>query len=333
MKATTELHEIAAKMVSGGKGILAADESSPTLSKRFEKLGIESTEESRRSWREMLFTSASLSKYISGTILYDETFNQSFSNGKSFPEALKELDILPGIKVDTGAKDLQGFPGETVTEGLDGLGPRLEKYRKSGARFAKWRAVINISESTPTRTALIANAHALARYAKLCQQNDIVPIVEPEVLMNGSHTIEESFRATRAALLATFEQLALFDVVLDEMVLKPSMVISGDKCDVQASEEEVARNSVECYRQCVPSAVAGIALLSGGQADSLATSHLNKMNSLYKDLPWPITFSYGRGLQDEAMKTWGGENKNWDAAQAALLKHAEANFKAARGEL
>ncbi len=333
MSTTTELHEIAVKMVSNGKGILAADESSPTLSKRFEKLGIESTEESRRTWREMLFTTPSLSKYISGTILFDETFNQSFSNGQSFPDALTALGILPGIKVDTGAKELQGFPGETVTEGLDGLGARLEGYREKGARFAKWRAVINIGENKPSRTALIANAHALARYAKLCQQNDIVPIVEPEVLMTGSHTIEESFRATRAALLATFEQLALFDVVLSEMVLKPSMVISGDKCEVQATEEEVANNSVECYRQCVPAAVAGIALLSGGQADALATSHLNKMNSLHKDLPWPITFSYGRGLQDEAMRTWGGDANNFDHAQAALFKHAQANFKAACGEL
>jgi fructose-bisphosphate aldolase class I len=333
MTTTTELNRIALQMVSGGKGILAADESSPTLSKRFQKLGIESTEESRRQWREMLFSAPSLSSYISGTILYDETFNQSFANGKSFPDALIELGILPGIKVDTGAKDLQGFPGETVTEGLDGLGARLENYRSRGARFAKWRAVITIGDNTPTTTALVANAHALARYAKLCQQNDIVPIVEPEVLMNGTHTIQRSFRVTRAALLETFEQLALFDVVLDEMVLKPSMVISGDKSEVRASEEEVAINSVECYRQCVPAAVAGIALLSGGQPDSLATSHLNKMNSLYKNLPWPITFSYGRGLQDEAMSTWLGDPSNATKAQAALLKHAEANFKAARGEL
>lgn len=326
------LRAIAAQMVERGKGILAADESSPTLTKRFESLGISSTEETRRDWREMLFASPGLNQWISGVILYDETIRQSTASGVPFPQYMADLGILPGIKVDTGAKPLAGWPGETITEGLDGLGARLAEYYKMGARFAKWRAVITIAEELPSLAAIKANAQALARYAGLCQSEGIVPIVEPEVLMDGDNTIERCFEVTSDTLSATFGALEDLGVELEGMVLKPSMVISGKKCSVQADVQTVAAMTIECYRRTVPAAVGGIALLSGGQSDELASAHLDAMAKL-GPLPWTLTFSYGRALQDLAMKTWLGNLENYTATQKALLMRSEANSLAQRGLL
>lgn len=324
------LKSVAQDMVAPGKGILAADESSPTLTKRFTALGIESTPDSRRSWREMLFTSPSLSNWISGVILYDETFRQQSSRGVLFPEMLKDLELIPGIKVDTGTKPLAGCPGELITEGLDGLAARVAEYRSLGARFAKWRAVITISDKTPTRVAVVTNAHSLARYAKICQSEDLVPIVEPEVLMDGDHSIERCYEVTCNVLEETFSALHLFDVDFESMVLKPSMVVSGKDSPLQADEEMVGAMSVECYKDNVPASVAGIALLSGGQSDEKAAAHLNAMAKL-GPYPWPITFSYGRALQDLPMKVWLGRPENDALAQQALLERAEAYSKAQRG--
>jgi fructose-bisphosphate aldolase class I len=322
----TEIRTVAAAMVASPKGILAADESSPTLTKRFDAHSIESTAESRRDWREMLFSTPGLSNWISGVILYDETFNQSTKSGVRIPEFLSEKGMIPGIKVDTGAKPLAGRPGELVTEGLDGLGPRLEKYYANGARFAKWRAVISIEDGKPSAMCVRANAHALARYAKLCQESGIVPIVEPEVLMEGDHSIDRCFKVTSEVLAAVFHELRLFDIDFPGMVLKPSMVTPGSLAD-KVSVEEVAEASVRCYKDQVPASVAGIALLSGGQSDQLATDHLAAMNRL-RPLPWPITFSYGRALQDAPLKAWKGDPANNNAAQAALAERAQANSAA-----
>ncbi len=326
-----ELREVARTMVSGGRGLLAADESSPTLTKRFDALGLESTADTRLAWREMLFTTPGLSDWISGVILYDETFRQRLSNGSTVPEFLAANGMLPGIKVDTGAKPMAGRPAETVTEGLDGLAGRLAEYRSLGGTFAKWRAVIKIEENAlPSRPCILANAHALARYARICQSEGIVPIVEPEVLMDGNHSLERSFEVTAATLNAVFAELWNQEVAFDQMVLKPSMVISGKGAAERAGRKEVAAASVECYRNTVPAAVAGIALLSGGQNDHEATEHLALMNEL-GPLPWPITFSYGRALQDAAMNSWASKRNDVPAAQAALADRAGANFAAAAG--
>jgi len=327
----TELESIARAMVSKGRGILAADESTSTIKKRFDSIKLESTEEARRSYREMLFTASGIADYISGVIFYDETLRQKTRAGVPFPELLTKLGIVPGIKVDTGAKPLAGFPGETITEGLDGLRERLAEYHKLGARFAKWRGVIDIGAGVPTAFAIDANAHALARYAALCQEAGIVPIVEPEVLMDGDHTLERCEQVTGDVLVSVFDQLFAHRVHLEGMVLKPNMVISGKKCAQRASATEVAAATVRCLKRFVPSAVPGIAFLSGGQSEREATEHLSLMNQI-GGLPWALTFSYGRALQESALKIWGGKSDSLAAGQTAFLKRARLNGLAQLGK-
>ncbi|MDE0612153.1 MAG: fructose-bisphosphate aldolase class I [Gammaproteobacteria bacterium] len=324
------LSATARAMVAPGKGILAMDESHPTCKKRFDALGIEFTEENRRAYRDMLVTAAGLGDHVGGAILFDETLCQKLLDDTPFPEHLNSIGIVPGIKVDKGAKDLAGHPGEKVTEGLDGLRERLVEYAELGARFAKWRAVITIGEGLPSEACLEANAHALARYAALCQEADLVPIVEPEVLMNGEHDIDRSYEVTVRVLEVTFDQLARQGVWLEGIVLKPSMVISGDRCAEQADVETVAARTVECLKKTVPAEVPGIAFLSGGQSDEEASAHLNAINQ-HPDLPWAVTFSYGRALQQQAMKSWGGAEANRGIGQAAISKRARLNGAAARG--
>jgi fructose-bisphosphate aldolase class I len=325
-----ELDTNAAAMVARGKGILAADESTGTIKKRFDKIGLESSFETRRAYRELLFTAPEADKYISGVILYDETIRQQTAGGKPFPQLLAERGILPGIKVDAGAKAMAGFPGETVTEGLDGLRERLAEYRALGARFAKWRAVIDIGAGIPTRACIAANAEALARYAALCQEATIVPIVEPEVLMDGDHGIERCEEVTDAVLETVFDVLFLHRVRLEGMVLKPNMVIAGKKCARQARPEQVAEATVRCLLRRVPSAVPGIAFLSGGQSESDATLHLSLMNRGRK-LPWELSFSYGRALQQSTLDAWQGLPANVAAGQRAFLKRARLNGLARDG--
>src|SRR6202167_6016913 len=300
-----ELARVARAMVVKNKGILAADESTGTIKKRFDGIKLESTEEHRRSYREMLFTAPGASSWISGVILYDETIRQKTRDGVPFPAYLEKNGIIPGIKVDTGAKPLAQFAGETITEGLDGLRERLAEYRKLGARFAKWRAVIDIGADIPTDFAIAANAQALARYAALCQEQGIVPIVEPEVLMDGDHSIERCESVTSHTLQQVFDALFAHRIMLEGMILKPNMVISGKKASNRANPEQVAEATVRCLKRHVPPAVAGIAFLSGGQSPTEATQHLSLMNKL-APLPWPLTFSYGRALQDTALSAWGG---------------------------
>ncbi len=326
----SELARIASAMVAKNKGILAADESTGTIKKRFDSIQLDSTEEHRRTYREMLFTAAGAAESISGVILYDETIRQKTKDGTPFPEYLARAGIVPGIKVDTGAKPLAAFAGETITEGLDGLRERLIDYHKLGARFAKWRAVIDIAEGIPTSFAIEANAHALARYAALCQEQGIVPIVEPEVLMDGSHSIERCEAVTDAVLRVVFDQLAAHRVYLEGMVLKPNMVISGKKAVTRASPETVAQATVACLKRHVPPAVPGIAFLSGGQSPTEATLHLSLMNKL-GPLPWALTFSYGRALQDTALKAWGGTSDKFVAGQKEFSKRAKLNGLAASG--
>ena len=326
------LQDIANKMVSKGKGILAADESTPTCTSRFESIGVESTFETRNEYRDMLMGADGLNEYISGVIMFDETLRQSTTcNDKTpFPEYLSSRGILPGIKVDTGAKDLAGFKNEKVTEGLDGLGERLSDYYKMGARFAKWRAVITIGDTIPSDACIYSNAHALTRYAALCQENNLVPIVEPEVLMNGSHSVETCYEVSQRTLNAVFEQLLMHHVDLSGIVLKPNMIISGLDCNEQADVEKVAELTFKCLKDNVPSDVPGIAFLSGGQSSDLATAHLNKMNEKYMDdMPWNLTFSYGRALQEDALKTWCGSNR--EGAQKALMLRAHSNSLATKG--
>ncbi|QND48168.1 fructose-bisphosphate aldolase class I [Rhizobium lusitanum] len=326
------LEDIAVKMVADGKGLLAADESTATNKKRFDTIALVSTEESRRDYREMLFRSDdAMKKYISGVILYEETLFQKAANGTPFVDIIRTAGGIPGIKVDTGAKPLAGFPGETVTEGLDGLADRLAKYYDAGARFAKWRGVISISDTLPTYGAIKANAHALARYAALCQQAKIVPIVEPEVLMDGvpgTHDLDRSEEVTRRTLQIVFQELADARVSLEGMILKPSMVIDGKKLR-KASVEQVAERTVKVLKETVPSAVPGIAFLSGGQTSEEATAHLSAINGY--DLPWDVTFSYGRALQDAALKAWDGKPENVAAGQRAFTHRAEMNYLAAKG--
>jgi len=325
-----ELAKIAQAMVVKNKGILAADESSSTIKKRFDSIKLESTEEHRRSYREMLFTAPGAADYISGVILYDETIRQKAKDGTPFPELLTKKGIIPGIKVDTGAKPLAGFKGETITEGLDGLRERLVEYHKLGARFAKWRAVIDIADGIPTPFAIEGNAHALARYAALCQENNIVPIVEPEVLMDGGHSIERCEEVTSAVLQTVFNQLFEHRILLEGMVLKPNMVISGKKAANRANAEQVAAATVRTLKRHVPPAVPGIAFLSGGQSSAEATLHLSLMNKS-GPLPWSLTFSYGRALQDDALKTWGGSAANFAAGQKEMAKRAKLNSLATTG--
>ena len=326
-----ELARIARAMVAKDKGILAADESTSTIKKRFDGIKLESTEEHRRTYREMLFTAPSAKDFVSGVILYDETIRQKTKDGTPFPEYLTKNGIVPGIKVDMGAKPLAGFPAETITEGLDGLRERLIEYHKLGARFAKWRAVIDIADAIPTSFAIQANAHALARYAALCQEQDIVPIVEPEVLMDGAHSIERCEQVTSAVLQETFDQLFAHRIDLEGMVLKPNMVISGKKGANRASPEAVAEATIRTLKRHVPSAVPGIAFLSGGQSPTDATLHLSLINQA-GSLPWNVTFSYGRALQDTALKAWGGSASNYAAGQKEFFKRAKLNGLATTGK-
>ena len=328
------LPEIANGMVEKGRGILAADESTPTCTKRFDSIGVESTEANRNAYRDMLFTTSGMEEFISGVILFDETLRQStLKDGTPFPEYLSNLNVIPGIKVDKGAHSLPGTEGEKVTEGLDGLDARLKEYYELGARFAKWRAVITINESEPSSTCVAANAHALARYAALCQENGIVPIVEPEILMDGSHTIEDSFIVTEEVLHSVFYELYGQNVLLEGMILKPNMVLSGYKCSEQASVDEVAEMTVTVLKRCVPSAVPGIAFLSGGQSNEDATAHLNSMNRILgNSSPWNLTYSYGRALQASALDTWSGKEENVPAAQDAFYKRAKLNSLATKGD-
>ena len=329
----SELAKVALAMVARGRGILAADESSGTIEKRFKSINLESTEESRRAYRDMLFTTKGLSEHISGVILYDETIRQKSADGTPFTEVLARLGILPGIKVDSGTADLAFCAGEKVTEGLDKLAKRCQEYVKAGAKFTKWRAVITIGRDIPSTTCIAANAHALGRYAAICQANGLVPIVEPEVLMDGNHTIERCEEVTEWTLNAVYESLYINRMVLEDSVLKPSMVISGKDCAVQAGVAEVAERTVRVLKHCVPTAVAGIAFLSGGQSDEQATEHLNAMNQIYRGkLPWPLTFSYGRALQAPSLKAWRGAAQNVATAQAALQHRARMNGLAAMGE-
>jgi fructose-bisphosphate aldolase, class I len=326
----TELSRVAGAMVARGKGILAADESSGTIKKRFDAIKLDSTEEHRRTYREMLFTAPGAAESVSGVILYDETIRQKTRDGTPFPQYLARQGMIPGIKVDLGAKPLAGFPGETITEGLDGLRERLIEYRGLGARFAKWRAVIDIAAGIPTSFAVAANAHALARYAALCQENDIVPIVEPEVLMDGAHPLERCAEVTEAVLARVFGELFEHRVQLEGMVLKPNMVIAGKKAPNRAPPEAVAEATVRVLKRHVPSAVAGIAFLSGGQSPTEATLHLSLMNRL-GPLPWPLSFSYGRALQDTALKAWGGAAANFASGQKEFARRAKLNGLATTG--
>lgn len=327
----SELEATARAIVSPGKGILAADESSPTIKKRFDSIGTESTEENRRNYREMLFRTEGAEEFVSGVILFDETIRQNAADGTSLPKILESKGIIPGIKVDTGAKPLAGSPDEKVTEGLDGLRDRLTEYRGIGARFAKWRAVIAIGDGLPTDYCIATNAHALARYAALCIEAGIVPIVEPEVLMDGAHTIERCFEATERTLRAVFAELAAQRVPLEQTLLKPNMVLSGKECPVQASVREVAEATVACFARVVPAAVPGVVFLSGGQSDELATAHLNEMNKLGA-APWELSFSYGRALQAPALKAWGGKAENYEAGQKAYYHRARCNGAARYGK-
>ena len=327
-----KLESTAREMVSGGRGILAMDESTGTCTSRFENLGVPSTEETRLSYRSMLVTAEGLSEFVSGAILFDETIRQRVNGETPFATYLNDAGIVPGIKVDTGAKALAGHPGEKVTEGLDGLRERLQEYVSLGARFAKWRAVITIGDGIPSEACLMANAHGLARYAALCQEADVVPIVEPEVLMDGGHSIEQCRDVTHRTLKTVFHQLDSQGVALSGIVLKPNMVLSGKECAEQASVEEVARRTVDCFLDCVPASVPGVAFLSGGQTDEQATQHLNKMNQLGLNLPWYLTFSYGRALQQAPMKAWSGDNSKTVEVHQKILQRAEVNALASQGQ-
>jgi fructose-bisphosphate aldolase, class I len=326
-----ERESIALMLVADGKGILAADETVPTLTRRFDTLEIQSTEQSRRTYREMLFTAPGAAEFISGVILQDETIRQQGSGGAPLAQVLSNQGILPGIKVDTGAKPLAGSPGETVTEGLDGLRDRLAEYHGMGARFAKWRAVIHITDTLPSHACVTANVHALARYAALCQEQSLVPIVEPEVLMDGPHSIERCEQVTGLVLHAVFRALFEQGVAPEGMLLKPNMVIAGKECSRQAAVEEVATATLRCLRRHVPAAVAGVVFLSGGQNARLATAHLNAINRLPGPKPWKISFSYGRALQDPALKAWHGQNENLAAGRRAFSHRARANGAASIG--
>ncbi|MHC2433261.1 class I fructose-bisphosphate aldolase [Bradyrhizobium sp. USDA 4451] len=326
-----DLNKIALAMVTPGKGLLAADESSGTIKKRFDAIKVDSTEDNRRDYREMLFRSQeAMSKYISGVILYDETIWQNAKDGTPLVKLIEQAGAIPGIKVDEGTQPLPNCPGELVTVGLDKLAERLKKYYERGARFAKWRAVIDIGPRIPTQTAVRVNAHALARYAALCQAAQIVPIVEPEVLMDGDHDIDRCYEVTQRVLNRTFQELRVQRVALEGMILKPNMAISGKKCPKQASVQEVAEKTIRLLKSCVPAAVPGIAFLSGGQSDEEATAHLDAMNKI-GHLPWRLTFSYGRALQAAPQKAWSGKPDNVPAGQRAFSHRARMNGLASTG--
>jgi fructose-bisphosphate aldolase, class I len=328
--ALQQLEATARALVADGKGILAADESSGTIKKRLDSIDVESTEENRRAYRDLLFTTEGVEEFISGVILFDETIRQSAADGTPFPELLAGRGVIPGIKVDNGAKPLAGAPDETITEGLDGLRERLEEYRELGARFTKWRAVITIGDDIPSQYSLWTNAHALARYAALSQEAGLVPIVEPEVLMDGSHSLERSYSVTSRTLNAVFTELHDQRVELEGMLLKPNMVLSGYDSPDQASTEEVAQQTLRCLRHNVPAAVPGIVFLSGGQTDEDATAHLNAMNALGPH-PWELSFSYGRALQAPALRAWRGQAESVEDAQKAFYRRAKFNGAARSG--
>jgi fructose-bisphosphate aldolase class I len=327
--AAQELYDTARAIVADHKGILAADESTGTIKKRFDSIGVESTEENRRFYRGLLFTTPGMEDHIGGVILYDETIRQSADDGRPFPEVLASKGVIPGIKVDTGAHDMAGFPGEKVTEGLDGLRARLEEYAGLGARFAKWRAVITIGDGIPTDGCIRANAHALARYAALCQEAGLVPIVEPEVLMDADNSIEACYEATARTLHATFDELDAERVELEGTLLKPNMVIAGKGCSDQDSADKIAELTIDCFLRHVPAAVPGIVFLSGGQSEVQATENLNAINR--RGGPWTLSFSYGRALQQSALQAWGGDAGNLEAGQAAFLHRARMNSLAVAG--
>jgi len=328
-----ELIATAKAMVAEDKGLLAMDESNPTCNKRFAKLGIPQTEETRRAYRELILTTPGLGECISGVILYDETIRQQKKDGTLFVKVITDAGIIPGIKVDTGAKDMAGHPGEKITEGLDGLRDRLSEYFQMGARFAKWRAVINIADGIPSRGCIEANAHALARYAALCQEAGMVPVVEPEVLMDGDHTLERCYEVTEEVLQTVFSQLYIQRVMLEGMILKPNMVLPGLICPTPETVDEVADATVRCLLRAVPAAVPGIAFLSGGQSGELASARLNDMNVRSKSrLPWALAFSFARAIQQPALEIWKGEEANVPAAQQALYHRTKCNRAARRGE-
>lgn len=326
-----ELAITARALVAPGKGILAADESHSTIEKRFRALGIDNTEENRRTYRQMLFTTPGITEFISGVILFDETIRQKADDSTPVPDLLSRCGILPGIKVDRGAKPLPGAPGEKITEGLDGLRERLAEYRSLGARFAKWRAVIAIGAGIPSRYCIDTNAHALARYAALCQEAGLLPIVEPEVLMDGDHTIDRCFDVTEATLHSAFHALQDQRVTLENVLLKPNMVLPGEDCPRRAGVAEVAEATVRCLLRAVPAAVPGVVFLSGGQTPELATAHLNAMNNLPGPRPWELSFSYARALQEPAMRAWGGEPRNIPAGQMAFHHRAKCASAARSG--
>jgi fructose-bisphosphate aldolase, class I len=329
-----QLESIAQQLVAPAKGILAADESGPTIQKRFDSIGVDSTEESRRDYRELLFRANGASDYISGVILYDETLRQKAADGTPLVDVLRDQGIIPGIKVDNSTRPLAGAPGELITEGLDGLRDRLAEYFKLGARFAKWRAVITIGEGIPSDRCISANAHALARYAALCQEAGLVPMVEPEVLIDGDHDIAKCFEVTEATLRETYAQLAAQRVVLEGTLLKPSMVLSGKSAANRADSSEVGERSVECYMATVPDAVPGLVFLSGGQGDEEATENLNAINRQGAKVgaPWELSFSFGRGLQAAPLSAWGGDAANVDGAKDAFIARARASSMARQGK-
>lgn len=331
MSFASELESTARALVAPGKGILAADESTGTIKKRFDKIQVENTEPNRRDYREMLFTTKGCEEHISGVILFDETLRQKGSDGTPLAKILSDKGIIPGIKVDKGTKPLPFCPDEVITEGLDGLRERLVEYRGLGARFAKWRAVISITDAIPSATCLRTNADALARYAALCVDEGLVPIVEPEILMDGTHTIERSYEVTHATLHTVFDALYHQRVPLEQILLKPNMVLSGYECPKQASVREVAERTIHCFRRVVPAAVPGIVYLSGGQSDEHATAHLNEMNRI-GGFPWEMSFSYGRALQAPALKAWGGKKENFAAGQKAFAHRAKCNGAARYGK-
>jgi fructose-bisphosphate aldolase class I len=327
-----ELAKTARQLVAPGKGILAADESFGTIGKRFEAVGIESSEESRRQYREMLFTTPGIGEYLSGVILFDETLRQKASDGRPLAKVLEDQGVIPGIKVDKSTVPMPLSPNEKFTQGLDGLHERLAEYRELGARFTKWRAVITIGDGIPTESCVEANAEALAQYAAFAQDHDLVPIIEPEVLIDGDHSIERCYDVTYWTLHETFDEVYEHSVELSALLLKPNMVISGKNASEQAGVEEVARHTVECLLRTVPPAVPGIVFLSGGQTDLQATQHLNAMNSLYEGLPWELSFSYARALQGQPMEIWGGNEDNAEAAQKAFHHRARMNSAARQGK-
>ena len=326
------LAETASKMMMRPKGILAMDESSPTIAKRLASISVDNNEDNRRRYRELIVTAPNLSDYISGAILFEETFDQKMSDGTLFRDYLASIGILPGIKVDKGAKDLSCHPDEKITEGLDGLRDRLAAYYKNGAKFCKWRAVITIGNNIPSDACIESNMNALARYASLCQENNLVPIVEPEVLINGTHSIDECDKVTRKSISSLFSHLKMFNIYLPGTVLKPSMVISGQENDSRASHEEVASKTIACLKDFVPNDTAGIAFLSGGQTDLEAESHLNIMNQA-SDLPWRVTFSYARAIQAAALAAWKGKDENLESSQSILVERAQRCSNSSVGKL